>query len=135
MDFNSIIDLLSALPTWAWVLAAFAMLFALGDRGLWDYEAKFPSAKGVGRGEVELECYKKRGAHVELHLELEPDYRDAEVEVFFRGTCILHAAEQKRERERLYFREPLSVGEPREGELVSVRLNRREVFSGPLIKD
>lgn len=59
MDVNKILAILFTIPNWAWVVGGFivfAILFS--DRKLWELEVKFPMKPGVGRGEVELECYK-----------------------------------------------------------------------------
>lgn len=76
MEYTEIINFVTELPGWAWFGLLIVFLFFTGDKKEWDYEVKFPLKEGVGRGEVELECLKKKGSSIEVELELEPEYND-----------------------------------------------------------
>ena len=63
-EFPEIILFFQDLPIWGWIVLFLIFLYLIGDTVIWDYEVKFPLEKGIGRGEVELERLKKKGATV-----------------------------------------------------------------------
>jgi hypothetical protein len=135
METAELLDLLGTIPIWAWVGIVFFVLVTTGDRGLWDYEAKFPLQPGIGRGEVELKRYKKKGGAIEIKLELEPPYRDKRIGIRLNDQLLYTIPEDKNARGRLYLNEQVDLQEPREGDLVSVEIDGTTVFNGPLVLD
>ena len=64
----------------------FVALF--GDRKLWELEVKFPMKHGVGRGEVEFECLKKKGSTIEVKFELEEMFHNKPIEIFLNNQLV-----------------------------------------------
>ena len=135
MEVADVLVLLGDLPVWGWVIFVLFVLFLLGDRGLWDYEAKFPLQPGIGRGEVECKRYKKKGSSIEVNLELEPEYREKRVAIRLRNQLVCTVPKERNGGERLYLNQSLDLEEPTEGDLVSVEIDGESVFSGPLVLD
>jgi len=135
LETADVLALLGDLPVWAWVTFVLFVLFMLGDRGLWDYEAKFPLQPGIGSGEVEFKRYKKKGSSIEINLELEPEYREKRIAIRLKNQLIFSVPEERTGGKRLYFNQPLDLEEPAEGDLVSVEIDGESVFSGPLVLD
>lgn len=135
METADVLVLLGDLPVWGWVIFVLFVLFLLGDRGLWDYEAKFPLQPGIGRGEVEFKRYKKKGSSIEVKLELEPEYREKRVAIRLRNQLVCTVPKERNGGERLYLNQSLDLEEPAEGDLVSVEIDGESVFSGPLVLD
>ncbi len=129
------IEFISNLPTWVWVVAVIAVLFLLGDRKLWEYEAKFPLNEGVGRGEVEFKCYKKKGRVIELELKLEEKWCYSPVDVFLNEVKVYTLPAEKNTSGRIYHEEEIEIEDPKEGDKVTVKINSEAVFSGQLIRD
>lgn len=135
MEVADVLVLLGDLPVWGWVIFVLFVLFLLGDRGLWDYEAKFPLQPGIGRGEVEFKRYKKKGSSIEVNLELEPEYREKRVAIRLKDQLVCTVPKERNGGERLYLNQSLDLDEPTEGDLVSVEIDGESVFSGPLVLD
>lgn len=128
-------EIVDSIPLYVWFIAGFLILLMLGDRKLWDYEAKFPLNPGVGRGEIEIECFKKRGPVIAAKMRLEPACNGKPLEVFLGNEQVLTVPAEKNRGAFFIFRAPYKYPEPVEGSVVEVRLNGRAIFSGPLILD
>ena len=135
METAEVLDLLGSVPVWAWVGIVLFVLFTTGDRGLWDYEVKFPRQPGVGRGEVELKRYKKKGGAIEVKLELEPEYRDKRIGIRLNDRLVYTIPERQNAGGRLYLNERVDLQEPNEGDLVSVEIDGDTIFNGRLVLD
>ena len=85
MDINQILELLSTIPTWVWVIGGIIfVVIVFGDRKLWELEVKFPHKQGIGRGEVEFECLKKKGSSIEVEFQLEDLFQNKKIEIFLK---------------------------------------------------
>lgn len=128
-------EIIDSIPLYVWFIAGFLLLFLLGDSKLWDYEAKFPLNPGVGRGEIEIECFKKRGPVIEAKMRLEPACNNKPLEVFLENQLVMTVPAARNKGPFFIFKAPYKYDEPREGSIVEVRLEGRPVFAGPLVLD
>ena len=129
-----LVDLLTAIPTWAWWVGGIVLVSLLfGDRVLWEYEAEFPFRQGIGRGEIELKGYKKKGCRIEV--ELESALLPQEVTIFLNGRRIFAIPPEQTKAARLYHTEPIALDQPAEGDEVEVHIGGEAVFQGLLVRD
>lgn len=135
METAEILEVLGSVPVLAWLGVVFFVLFMTGDRGLWDYEVKFPLQPGVGRAEVELKRYKKKGGAIEVKLELEPEFRNKPVGIRLNDRLVCSIPEAKTAGGRLYLNELVDLDEPDEGDLVSIEVDGNTIFNAPLVLD
>ena len=126
---------LEAIPWYGWVIGILVLMFLVSDRGLWDYEVKFPLNPSVGRGKVEFECYKRRGVVVEAKFELKPEYQHQEIEIYLEGELVATIDKEKNKSHRLFAQKSIGLSEPNEGAEVKVRIGGEEVFVGALVLD
>lgn len=136
MSASEIYELLSTVPTWIWVVGLILLyVFFFGERILWDYEVKFPKKEGVGRGEVELECGKKKGSRVECSFELTEHYQNKSLEIYVQKQLLLTIPAERNNSATLRIKESVPLEEPSEGDVVGIRIDGVEVFSGALVLD
>lgn len=136
MEISDILNTLSMVPTWVWVVGAVIFVFfVFGESILWDYEVKFLFKEGVGRGKVELECGKKKGTRIECVFELHPSYQNTPLDLFVGETKIYTIPAEKNRSDRLSLRRNMPLNEPQEGDLVIVKVHDETIFSGPLVLD
>jgi len=136
MDVNEIFGILSTIPTWAWVIGGFVIFAILfGDRKLWEFEVKFPMKQGVGRGEIELECHKKKGSSIEVEFQLEQLFQNKIIEVILNNKIIYTVPELKNNNSRIYINEKIDLVKPSEGDKVEININRQKQFEGVLVRD
>lgn len=88
MEPSIIFDFLKDHPIWGGFILFIVYVFIFGDRKQWEYEVKFPKEPGVGRREVELESFKKKGSQIELNFDLESAYHHKPIEIFRKGISI-----------------------------------------------
>lgn len=136
MDINYVLGMFSAVPTWVWVIGGiivFAILF--GDRKLWELEVKFPMKSGVGRGEVEFECHKKKGSSIEVKFELEELFHNKDIEIHLNNRLVYTVPASKNSGNRIYINEKLALQKPNEGDKVGVTIGGQKQFEGVLVRD
>lgn len=128
-------NLLGDVPWYVWFGLFIVVMIIFGDRGLWDYEVKFPYTQGVGRGEVEFECYKKKGSVIEAKFQIDTECANEAIDIYL-GDRLMHSiSSQKNPGGRIFIKESLEMEEPTEGDIVEVIIRGEVVFSGPLIRD
>jgi len=88
MALSEVVNFVSNIPFWGWIIVFFIFIILTGDRILWDYEVKFPMEAGIGRGKVELECLAKKGTRIALKFELDPAYQQKQIEILRNGLSI-----------------------------------------------
>lgn len=125
---------LGDVPWYAWCALVILIFIIFGDKVIWDYEVKFPLKEGVGRGVVEFECHKKRGAFIEMRLELDSSQWRKEIDVLLDGRSV-YTMSNGSARARVYVNHKLDMEEPSEGQMVVVRIDGQDAFSGPLVLD
>lgn len=135
MEVSEIIAVIDSIPTWVWVMGVIAILFASSDRIMWDYEVKFPLKEGAGRGKVELEGKKKKGPYIECNFELEKTYQNRTIDIFLNGHAIYQIPAEKNNTNRLRLSQPITLSQPKEGDMVSVHIGGEEIFTGQLVLD
>lgn len=136
MDINQILALLSSIPVWLWVFGGFIIfMFVFGDQKLWELEVKFPIKSGVGRGEVEFECHKKKGSSIEIKFELEELFNNKDIEIHLNNRLIYTVAAAKNSGNRIYINEKLELQKPNEGDKVEVTIDGQKQFEGVLVRD
>ena len=135
MDISSMFELVSTIPIWVWIAGAIAILILFGDRGLWEYEVKFPFSENAGRGEVEFKCYKKKGSVIEVELNLESECINKDIDIYLNNHLVYSIPGEKNNSARLYLNRPLDMQKPNEGDEVSVKVQGRNIFNGPLVLD
>ena len=135
MELTEIINFFVAIPFWGWIILFFIYVFIFGDRKLWEYEVKFPIQAGVGRGEIELECYKKKGAEIELKFELEPTYHNKSIEIFRNGLSIYTVEASQNNNKRIFIKKKTALEKPEEGDEITVKIDGKAVFAGRLVLD
>jgi len=102
---------------------------------LWEYEVKFPQTTGVGPGEVEIECWKKKGATLEAKFQIESESANKDIEIFLKNQNVYTVPAQKNTGGRVYISEKIDLDKPKEGDQVTIKIRNEQVFSGPLIRD
>ncbi|HMB91870.1 MAG TPA: hypothetical protein VKP65_13540 [Rhodothermales bacterium] len=136
MEVADILNTLSMVPSWVWVVGAIVFVFfVFGESIVWDYEVKFPFNEGVGRGKVELECGKRKGTRIGCVFELNPSYQHIPLDVFVGETKIYTIPSEKNRSNRFSLRQNVPLDEPQEGDLVIVKAHDETIFSGPLVLD
>lgn len=136
MDSSQILDLLSAVPTWVWVVGGI-ILFSIvfGDKKLWEFEVKFPLQAGVGRGEIEFECLKKKGSSIEVEFQLEQLFQNKNIEIFLNNRLVYTVPESKNNGVRININKKLEIQKPNEGDKVTVNIGGQKQFEGVLVRD
>lgn len=135
MEVTEIINLISNMPTWGWVVLFFIFIIIAADAVLWEYEVKFPMQAGIGRGEVELKCNKKKGTRIEIKLDLTPAYHNQEIEVFRNGRSIYKAEAKLNTGKRVFIQQRTVLKEPSEGDEIVVKIDGKKAFTGLLVLD
>lgn len=135
LDFQ-ILSFLSSVPTWAWIMAIVVFaLFMLGDRVLWDFEVKFPLKTGIGSGEIDFECFKKKGPKIGIELSLELECQNKDIEVLLKGISVYQIPASENTQANLFIKEFIRMPKPSKGDEVKVLIDGEEVFSGALVLD
>ncbi len=134
MDLVILAFSLGDVPWYGWTALVLLILFIFGDSKQWDYEVKFPMKEGIGRGEVEFEGLKRRGPIIEMRLQLDPSQTNKEIEVLLDGRSV-YSMPNGSGSSRVYVNEKIDLDEPKEGQMVVVKIDSQEVFSGPLVLD
>ncbi len=135
MDIKEIFTIIESIPWWGWLALFIAYVVIFGDKKLWGYEVKFPLKEGAGRGEVELECFKKRGTSIELELELDTFFLEKEISVYLSHDLIYVVPKDKNIESHLNIDESIKIREPKEGEEITIKIEGKSVFSGQLVLD
>ena len=127
--------LLMGMPWYAWLVAFVVIIVIFGDRVLWDYEIKFPMTEGVGDGEIEFECHKRKGTQFEARLNLESNWWGEDIEVFLNNAHVYTISKRKNEKGRPRILEQVEFEKPNVGDIVEVRIRGEVVLTGPLVLD
>ncbi len=135
MEFTDIITFFKELPFWGWIILFFLYVFIFGDRKQWEYEVKFSKEAGIGRGEIELECLKKKGAQIEVVLDLEPAYHHKHIEIFRNGLSIYTIEASQNTGKRIFIKRKIKLEKPEEGDDITVKIDGKNIFSGRLVLD
>ncbi|MFW5432045.1 MAG: hypothetical protein ACKE5M_07060 [Methylophilaceae bacterium] len=135
MELTEIINFFKDLPFWGWIILFFVYVFIFGDRKLWEYEVKFPLEAGIGRGEIEFECFKKKGAEIEVHLQLEPYYQHKHIEILRNGISVYAIEPSQNIGKRIFIKKRTQLEKPAEGDKITVKIGGKDVFSGRLVLD
>ena len=131
-----ILEFLANVPTWIYVVFGIVLVFVFfGDRGLWDFEVKFPFQSGVGRAEIDFEAYKKRGKVISAKFELEPRMNNKSIEIFLRDRSVLTIPATANQKKRVFTSQEMDYPDPNEGDEVTVEIGGEVVFEGQLVKD
>ncbi|MFK7816374.1 MAG: hypothetical protein AB8B92_08560 [Gammaproteobacteria bacterium] len=136
MDINEIITMLAYVPAWVWVIGAiifYVMIF--GDRKLWELEVKFPNQHGVGRGEIEFECLKKKGTSIEVEFNLEDLFKQKTIEIYLNNRLVYTVHAVKNNGARIFIKEKIDIQKPNEGDKVLVNIDGQKQFEGVLVRD
>jgi len=133
METAEIISFFKEIPFWIVLFILYVYFF--GDRKVWEYEVKFPNEAGIGRGEVELECLKKKGTQVELSFDLEPEYNHKPIEIFRNGISIYTVEARFNNKNRIFIKNKTPLEKPEEGDEITVKIDGKTVFSGRLVLD
>lgn len=136
MSINDIFSLLASVPTWVWVIGVF-ILYALifGDRKLWELEVKFPNKHGVGRGEIEFECLKKKGTTIEVEFSLEDPFKQKALEIYLNNIKIYTVQAVKNKGMKTFIKEKIDLPKPNEGDKIFVNIEGQKQFEGVLVRD
>jgi len=136
MDINEIFAMLASVPTWVWILGAFILYaFIFGDRKLWELEVKFPNKHGVGRGEIEFECLKKKGTSIEVEFNLEDLFKQKAIEIYLNNRLVYTVHAIKNKGARTFIKEKIDIQKPNEGDKVMVNIDGQKQFEGVLVRD
>lgn len=135
MEFNALLQWLGDVPTWVWIVGVVGLLILTGDRVLWDFEVKFPRVTGIGRGEIEFEGFRKRGATIQARFELDENYRGRALEIRVNGESVYTIPANKTGSARTVVNERYGPGQPAEGDVVEVFADDELLFSGRLALD
>lgn len=135
MEFAEIVNFITGLPGWAWFVLIIGILFITGDKKEWDFEVKFPFKDGIGRGEVELECLKKKGSSIEVELELEPDYNNKKIEIFLNNALIYTIPQNINTGKVVRIDKKTEIQKPAEGDDILIKIGGEHIFSGQLVLD
>ena len=135
---SELLNLINTIPTFVWVvlgiIALFAVLGKAGDRAIWKYEVEFPLSEGVGRAEVEIKHWKKRGKVLELEIKPVKGFGFKEVYVLVGGYKAFSASHSEFNKWSKCEKE-YKFEKPNEGDEVKVLFDGKEVFSGVLLVD
>lgn len=135
---SELLNLINAVPTFVWVIlgiiTVFAVLGKAGDRALWKYEVEFPLSKSVGRAEVEIKNWKKRGKVIELEIKPVEEFEFKEAYVLVGGYKAFSASSAEFNKWNKCEKE-YKFEEPNEGDEVTVLFDGKEVFRGVLLVD
>jgi len=135
MEYAEIINFITNLPGWVWFVLFIVFLIITGDKKEWDFEVKFPLKEGIGRGEVELECLKKKGSSIEIELELDPDYHNKKIEIFLNNNLIYTIPQNINVGKYIRIDKKAAIQKPSEGDDVLIKIGGETVFSGQLVLD
>lgn len=135
MDITDILNFFINLPFWGWIILFIIYVFIFGDRKLWEYEVKFPKEANIGRGEIELECLKKKGTSIEVELELEPAYQHKPIEIFRNNLSIYTIEASLNNGKKIFIKQKTYLEEPKEGDAIQVKIDGKDAFSGRLVLD
>lgn len=135
VELTEIIHFFKDLPFWGWLIIFFAYVFIFGDRKQWEYEVKFPKEIGIGRGEVELECLKKKGTQIEVSFDLEPAYHHKPIEIIRSGLSIYTIEASQNNGKRIFIKNKTPLEKPEEGDEITVKIDGKAVFTGRLVLD
>ena len=136
MSTSEMLELLSAVPTWVWVIGGIvAFFFFFGERILWKYEVKFPMTTETGRGKIKLLYGKKKGARIRCSFELNERHRGKKIDIYLQNKRI-HSIPADQTKAAKYFKsEKISLEKPDEGADIEVYADRDKLFSGVLVLD
>jgi len=139
MEIIEIVNMFKSVPGYVWIILAITIIVLFGQRKVWEFEMKF-SSKGVGHGEVEIECTssklnKKEKMSIEVDLGLEPDWRNKAYEVFLNGKSILKISESESASFMNVIRKKYAGEKPNVGDQIEIRCEQQTVFSGELYRD
>ena len=129
------LELIQSIQLIVWVALFIFILFLFSDKQLWEYEVKFPLTEGVGRGEIEIEYYKKAKGSIDIELELDPNYHNKSLDIFLEDIKILNIPADKNTGPRLRLHEVYTHTEPHEGMIIKIKHNEQAILFGPLIMD
>jgi hypothetical protein len=133
---EQVIEFVSDIPTWIWVIVGlFLFVRIFGDRELWDYEVEFPPLEGIGKGEIDFTCYKKKGSVLEIELELSSQFSNHEIEICLNGSLVYTLGKEKNPGGKIFHKEKMPLQEPAPGDEVTVNIAGRNIFRGQLIKE
>lgn len=135
MELLEIFNFFKDLPIWGWILLFFIYVFIFGDRKLWEYEVKFPMEAGIGRGEIELKCLKKKGTQIEVNLVLESAYHHKLIEVFRNGLSIYSIEPNHNKGKIIFIKSKIILAKPEEDDEITVKIDGRDIFFGRLVLD
>ena len=135
MDITQFFEIISSVPFYVWIIIGIVLTIIFGDREIWEYEAEFPYKEGLGRGEVEIECYKRKGAQLEAKLYLEPNYNNRTIEIHLNNNLIATIPENKNVSSFFVFKTPYTLDKPNSKDQIDLKINNEVIFSGNLIKD
>lgn len=136
MEMNEIVlSFLKNHPIVSGFIGLLIYSYLFGDRKQWEYEAKFPLQEEIGRGEVELECLKKKGTQIEIEFTLTPAYQNKSIEIF-RNSLLLYTIDaEHNNKTRLFIKDQCDFEKPKEGDEINVRIDGKSIFTAPLILD
>lgn len=133
---EDLMQLAANIPTWIWiVVGVFLYVVIFGDKKLWELEVKFPQQPGVGRGEIEFECFKKRGSQIEVELHLEEMYQNKNIEIFLNNSKVFAISAEDNKGSRLSVNKPITLSQPNENDKVEVHIDGQKQFEGHLYRD
>jgi len=135
MDVNELVNWIFNLPKWFWVIFVIGIVFLSSDKKKWEYEAKFPFEAGKGSGEVEFDCFKKKGSSIEIEFELEPVFQNKAIEIFLNDKLIYTIPNNINIGSRLRINEKFNLIEPSADDLVMVKIDDKEIFEARLRKE
>lgn len=136
MDINNIIAMLASVPTWVWIIGAIILYTIIfGDRKLWELEVKFPNKQGVGRGEIEFECLKKKGTSIEIEFNLEDIFKQKTIEIYLNNRLLYTVHAIKNKETRIFIKEKIDLQKPNEGDKIFVNIDGQKQFEGVLVRD
>lgn len=127
---------LDSIPVWVYFIAALVIYaFIFGDKVLWEYEVDFRHKEGIGSGEVEFESKKKKGTTIECEFSLEEPYRNKAIEIYLNEALIFTIKDSENYSRRIDITRNIDLDQPKPGDLVCVKIDGQEIFSGPLVRD
>lgn len=135
MELQALIELVQSVPLFIWIVLFIAILFLFGDKQLWEYEADFMYKPGIGRGEIEIEYYKKAKGSIDIELELDEEYQNKPLDIYLDGISILNIPPQKNNGHKFRIHEPYKHLEPHEGMTVEIKHNNKVILASSLLMD